>query len=613
MAKRRRERGGKAGERADAARGEAHGRVPLGVRALGGATRFGVYAPAARACSVRLFAPDGRAASEHAMAPEGEGYFAATIDGVGHGARYTFVLDGRELPDPYARFLPDGVHAPAMIVEPRYEWRFGTGVSRPLSEHVIYELHVGTFTEEGTYAAAERRLGYLAELGVTAIELMPIAAFAGGRGWGYDGVAHYAPFAPYGTPDELRRFVDEAHGRGLAVLLDVVYNHLGPSGNYLAAYSPAYFTREHTTPWGVAPRFAYAPMRRYAVENAVYWLEEFRFDGLRLDATHAVYDRSRPHVLRELADRVRALAPRKVIIAEDDRNDPQRMERLGFDAVWADDFHHQLHATLTGERDGYYAAYEPGAAGIARAIERGWLYEGRVYPPTGRRRGRPATGIPAEALVYCLQNHDQIGNRAFGERLSSLVSIDAYCAASALLLFLPMTPLLFMGQEWAASTPFLFFTDHEPGLGARVRAGRLAELASFEAFSDPARQGAIADPQARETFEWSRLRWDERHGDPHRRVLALYRDLLALRRSDPVLRDARRERLRAEARGDVLVVRRWSDAGERVLAVNFGKTEVPLSGLPLDCSRTASILRTSPGPEAVLPGEGAILFASSAA
>jgi maltooligosyltrehalose trehalohydrolase len=549
----------------------------LGAEVLGETTRFAALTDASR-CSVRLFDASRRAVAEHELAALGDGYFAAQIAGAPHGTRYAFVVEGRELPDPYARFLPDGVHAPAMVYTSRYDFRHEP-VARPLAEHVIYELHVGTFTERGTYAAAAERLEALVELGVTAIELMPVAAFAGSRGWGYDGVALYAPFAPYGEPDELRAFVDRAHALGLSVLLDVVYNHFGPSGNYLSAYSQRYFTPELPTPWGDAPRFADAAMRRYVLDNARYWLAEFRFDGLRLDATHALVDPSPKHLLRELAEVVAELTPRRLLIAEDERNDAKLVTESGLDAVWADDFHHQVRVTLTGERDGYYAAYRPGAADLARTITRGFLYEGQPTP-SGKPRGGSADALSAEKFVYCIQNHDQIGNRALGDRLSHVVSMDAYLAVSLLLLLLPMTPLLFMGQEWAASTPFCYFTDHEAELGALVTQGRRREFAHFEAFASDAARASIPDPQAALTFERSRLRWSERVEDEHARVLALYRAALALRRADRVLRVASRSQLRAEAFGEVLVVTRFSAEETRLIAVNFSERLVAGNDIP---------------------------------
>ena len=487
--------------------------------------------------------------------------FEARVAGLSHGARYQFVLDGAPLNDPYARFLPDGVDGLAMVWSSQHEWKHRHVLHR-LREHVIYELHVGTFTREGTYAAASEHLAELADLGFTAIELMPVSAFSGGHGWGYDGVAHYAPHAAYGTPDELRAFVDAAHGAGLAMLLDVVYNHFGPKGNTLSQFSPEYLTREVRNAWGDAPDFRQPWMRRYVLDNVRYWLEDFRFDGLRLDAVHAMVDPSPRHIARDIADLAHHLVPGSILIAEDDRNDPALVERTGFDGVWADDFHHAVHVTITGERDGYYASYEPGAATIARTIEHGWLFEGQTYPGTGRPRGTPAPELPAPAFIYCLQNHDQIGNRALGDRLDDG---DALRAATLLLLFLPMTPLVFQGQEWAASSPFLYFTDHDRELGAMVSKGRREEFAKFTSFSD-----RIPDPQAASTFGGSKLRWDERSRGRHAAMLALYHAMLRLRRADPVLSHTGRDTLRAEASGSLLVVRRWAGRVMRVLMANLG-------------------------------------------
>jgi maltooligosyltrehalose trehalohydrolase len=543
--------------------------VMLGARVEGAGARFGAYVTTAERCAVRLFDASGRALATHAMRDRGDGQFDLFVDGVGAGARYKFVLGEQELPDPYARFLPDGVHGAAMVVEPGHRFLHPLPEPRPLSQHVFYELHVGCFSPEGTYAGAAAKLDRLVDLGVTAVELMPLAAFPGQRGWGYDGVALYAPFAPYGTPDELRAFVDAAHARGLAVFLDVVYNHFGASGNYLGAYSADYFATGRQTPWGAGPSFDHPAMRRYIVENARYWLEEFRFDGLRLDAIHAISDPSEEHIVRAITRMAHALAPRRLVIDEDERNDPACLDQLGCDAVWADDFHHQMHVTLTGEHDGYYAAFEPGVAGMAAVIERGWLYEGQRYEPWDAPRGKSARAVAVERLVYCIQNHDQIGNRAFGSRLCHDVSLDAYRLASAVLLFLPMTPLLFMGQEWAASAPFQYFTDHGADIGAQVSAGRRQEFARFAAFSDPAVRETIPDPQAEATFLRSRLDWNERTRASHADVLSLYQRLLALRRTDSVLRVADRAGLSAEARAEVLVVRRRHGDQERVLIANF--------------------------------------------
>jgi maltooligosyltrehalose trehalohydrolase len=584
-------------------------RVKLGAHVNGTGTRFAAFADAT-SCAVRWYGEAGLLLGERPLAYAGGGYFEAHVEGLGHGTLYRFVVDGRELTDPYARFLPLGVHGPAMIIEPRYEWQHDC-VGRPLSEHVVYELHVGSFTETGTYAGARSRLSSLAELGITTIELMPVAAFDGARGWGYDGVAHFAPFAPYGTPDELRSFVDEAHGLGLSVLLDVVYNHFGPAGNYLGAYSRAYFSPDVASPWGEAPNFQSAVMRQYVLENALYWLEEFRFDGLRLDATHAIHDDSPKHILRELAETVAPLRPKRYLFAEDERNDERLVTEARIDALWADDFHHQVRVTLTSERDGYYAHYEPGVAGIARAIERGWLYEGQANPSTGRPRGTVADALGAENFVYCIQNHDQIGNRAMGDRLSVAVSVESYLAASLLLLCLPMVPLLFMGQEWAASSPFLYFTDHEAELGRHIFEGRRREFASFPSHANG---DSVPDPQSPGTFVRSRLDWNERNAGSHSRVLELYRRALRLRRNDPVLRDASRRNLRAEAFGNTLIVHRWVHSNSRVLLANFGGETLSTSDLSIVSSlrdRDLLLSTTSGSDGRTLGPASAMLFCGS--
>jgi maltooligosyltrehalose trehalohydrolase len=550
----------------------------LGAHVEGSHTRFSCFTNA-HACELVI---DGK---RHAMQRIADDLYEAILP-VTHGTRYKFALDGKEYPDPYARFLPEGVHGPAMVIEPRRQFKHGY-VVRPLSEQVLYELHIGTFTQSGTYRAAIDKLPELVKLGVTAIELLPVASFAGARGWGYDGVALWAPFAPYGTPDELRMLVDEAHGLGLSVLLDVVYNHFGPAGNYLGAYHPSYFTRDVSNPWGDAPNYAHPAMRAFMIDNACYWLDEFHFDGLRLDAVHAIHDASPKHVVRELVERAHALGTRPLLIAEDDRNDPKLVLEYGLDAIWADDFHHQVRVTLTGERDGYYAGYQPGVQGIARAIERGWLYEGQTPPGRDQPRGQPRGALPRSALVYCIQNHDQIGNRALGERLSEDVDLESYCLASMLLLFLPATPLLFMGQEWATRAPFLFFSDHEAELGEAVSLGRREEFKHFAAFSDPDKRTRIPDPQDAQTFQRCKLPWDERDQPKHARVLALYEAMLNLRHSDPVLRSS--ADVSAEAEGDVLRVRRVHGSEERTLIANFGDTPIALSaGVELLRSSEAS-------------------------
>lgn len=547
-------------------------------------------------------------------APGHAGVFATVVGDAGPGTLYKFVLDDRELPDPFARFLPFGVHGPAAVTAVGYRWQHEPAWARPLRAQVIYELHVGAFTAEGTYAAAAARLPALVELGVTAVELMPIAAFAGTRGWGYDGVALCAPFAPYGTPDELCAFVDAAHGLGLAVLLDVVYNHFGPAGNYLGAYASDYFLPDHQSAWGDAPNHTHPGLRQLVTESARMWLEDYRFDGLRLDATHAIYDTSEVHLLAELAMRARAIDSRKLICAEDERNEPALVTRDGLDALWADDFHHAVRTTLTGEQEGYYGGYAPGAATVAAAINGGWLYHGQRFGPTGKGRGGDATALPAEAFIYCISNHDQVGNRAFGDRLSHVVPPAAFAAASTLLLFLPMTPLIFMGQEWATRSPFLFFTDHDPDLGVLIREGRRREFKDFPSIARPAPGAEIPDPQAEATFHASKLDWGERDRPGHAEVLALYQKLLRLRREDAVIAGVGRAGLHADSAGALLLVTLVTGDGRRHLAVNFSPGVVDLDSFAAELAGTRAIFASFsgglPAPTAALPGFGAVIFAS---
>jgi maltooligosyltrehalose trehalohydrolase len=537
-----------------------------------GGVRFRCFTAAAE-CSVQLVNEDGRVLHERSLEPLGGGYFEALVSEAGEHSLYFFVVDGRQLPDPHARFLPLGVHGPARVEGKRYEF-FHPAPQRQLSQLVIYELHIGTFTEAGTFIAARERLADIAALGVTAVQLMPVAAFAGERGWGYDGVALYAPHAAYGTPDELRELVDVAHALGLCVLLDVVYNHFGPAGNYLTAYSPDYFSKDVHNAWGQAPNYAHPALRRLMVDNARYWFSEFGFDGLRLDATHAILDTTERHLLEELVAVAQSFSPPRWLIAEDERNLADLITSTGLSALWADDFHHQVRVTLTGERTAYFAAFEPTVHALAQAINSGWLYSGQLHPISNKPRGTPASHLPAETLVYCIQNHDQIGNRAMGDRFPPG---ELFRAASLLLLFLPMTPLLFMGQEWAAATPFLYFTDHDEELGRLVREGRRREFAAFHEFAGPDDQARIPDPQDRETFLASKLRWEERGQPEQARTLDLYRTALALRRADEVWSSATRQGLTAEAVGSVLVVQRSRGEACRVLIMNLGSDNVPLS------------------------------------
>ncbi len=480
------------------------------------------------------------------------------------GASYEVLVGDRGAVGPYARSLPTGVHGPAQIIAPLKRGQHGKRRIDLRRGEVFYELHVGAFTPEGTFRAASSRLGHLVELGVTVIEIMPVAAFAGKRGWGYDGVALLAPFAPYGSVDDLAELVDLAHGLGMSVILDVVYNHLGPDGNYLPAFSESYFDRERENPWGKAPAFDQLAFRHLVVESARYWLQEVGFDGLRLDATHELEPGGDPHILRDLAELAQSCDPPAFLVAEDDRNDPGKLFAHGIDAVWSDDFHHSIHVLLTSEQDGYYSAYQGDLAELARIIERRYLYEGQVFPPTGKPRGKPGASLPPERFVYALQNHDQVGNRANGERLHTLCDERQMRAVTLLMFFLPTTPLLFMGQEMMADSPFLYFTDHSGEIGAAITAGRRAEFAAFESFRNG--QGDVPDPQDEATFIKSKLRWE--HDARTDAAFDFHRRALALRRSDPGL-NAPRD-IRCGVEGPLLWVRSENAAGIRLALFNIG-------------------------------------------
>ena len=513
--------------------------LPIGAHPESGGVHFRVWAPGSERVDVVIYGPDAEIVRP--LSPERSGYFAGWLEGIGAGTRYRYRLDGTHaFPDPASRFQPDGVHGASEVFDvDAFAWSDEQWPGRPLEEMVIYELHVGTFTPEGTFDSAIERLGHLADLGVTAIEVMPIANFPGTRNWGYDGVNLYAPATAYGGPAGFKRLVNAAHLAGLAVVLDVVYNHLGPEGNYLPAItSGRFFTDRHKTPWGDA--IAYdgeqsAPVRDFVLNNALHWVHEYHVDGLRLDATHAIIDDSPVHLLRELAERVHAVGPiPRTVIAEDERNErrillPAAEGGYGLDAVWADDLHHQLRRCTAGDSEGYFAAYSGTIPDVVATLRKGWFYEGQVAPHRGEARGTPASGIPPHRFVHCIQNHDQVGNRPFGDRLTEGVSLPVYRALSALLLLSPYTPLLWMGQEWGASSPFLYFTDHPEELGRLVTEGRREEFKHFSAFSDPDLRERIPDPQAMQTFADSRLRWDEFRSEPHSGILSLYRELIRIR------------------------------------------------------------------------------------
>lgn len=518
--------------------------MPFGAQLQGdGRTRFRLWAPSWPEVTLEL--GEGRAARRVPMQPLADGWHQAVLADAGPGTRYHYVLgSGLRMPDPASRFNPGDTDGPSLVIDPSaYRWQDDAWRGRPWHEAVIYELHLGTFTPEGSFAAAARRLPELAGLGITAIELMPVTDFPGRRGWGYDGVLAYAPEATYGTPDDFKSLVDEAHAHGLMVLLDVVYNHFGPEGNHLHAGCPQFFSAQAHTPWGPAINFDgphSATVREFFVHNALYWVEEFHLDGLRLDAVHAIHDGSPRHIVCEIAQALRAGpgARRHVhLVVENDANRASLLARgpagqaLCATAQWNDDLHHAAHVLLTGETDGYYRDYaDQPAARLARALAQGFVYQGQASAFRGGvPRGEPSAHLPPCAFVSFLQNHDQIGNRAHGERLSHLADAARLDALYACLLLSAHVPMLFMGEEYAASTPFLFFCHFGPELAQAVRQGRREEFARFAAFADPLARERIPDPNDEATFGASVLRWDEREHGPHAERLALVRRLLALR------------------------------------------------------------------------------------
>ncbi len=545
-----------------------------------GSTRFSVWAPRVERLAVRVGSP-GRE-REVPLARDGDGVFVAVVEGIAAGADYFYRLEGeRDRPDPASRFQPRGVHGPSRIVDPGvFRWSDEGWKGLEMADLVLYELHVGTFTPEGTFEAVGDRLGELRELGVTAIEILPVAEFPGGRNWGYDGAHLYAPQSTYGGPQGLRRLVDAAHAAGLGVVLDVVYNHLGPEGNYLGEYGP-YFTSRYRTPWGRAINFdgrESDEVRRYFVDNAVAWVREFHVDGLRLDAVHAIYDFGARHILEEVAAEVHDEAARSgrraLVIAESDLNDPRLLRPrdrggYGLDGQWADDFHHAVHAALTDERQGYYVDFG-GIRPVAQAIRDRFVLDGRRSAFRGRRHGAPAVDVPADRFVVFVQNHDQVGNRARGDRLSTLVSAEQLKLATALLLLSPYVPMLFMGEEYGEKNPFLYFTSHgDRALGEAVRDGRRKEFARF------AWQGEVPDPQSEETFVRSRLDWARRAEPGHARLLGCTRDLLRIRREEPALRPGAADLEVASAPSEeggrwILVEYALDGALELVSVFNFG-------------------------------------------
>ncbi len=542
--------------------------LDMGARVIDGdRVRFRVPAPKARLVEVETY-PPGEGIVRYPMECS-DGLWSATIEAPA-GTLYRYRLDGDwGYPDPHSRSQPEGVHGPSQVVNPAaFRWTDGGWRGLDPEALVIYECHVGTYTPAGTFDALIDQLDALRSLGVTALELMPVAEFPGRRNWGYDGAHLFAPSSVYGGPEALRRLVDAAHAKELGVILDVVYNHLGPDGSYAPIFLTDYFTDRYQTPWGDAVNYDGSgsdSIRRYVIDNALYWLHEFHIDGFRLDATEQIYDQSDKHILQELAQAVRERGPaerRALVIAEHERTElrlirPVEAGGYGLDAIWADDFHHSLHVLLTGERQGYLSPFDGATEELAQILQSGLRHA--------------SADAPAQQLVYCLKNHDQVGNRPLGERLPHLVGLERYKATCALLLLAPCTPLLFMGDEFAASTPFQFFTDHQGDLGEQVAAGRREEFKDLWSSHDPGPH-EIPDPQADETFIRSRLDLSERERPPHNGVYRLCQALLRLRREDPVLRNQARQRMRAQAPTATLIaVQRWDDDGHhRLVLVNLG-------------------------------------------
>jgi maltooligosyltrehalose trehalohydrolase len=553
---------------------DANTGLPLGATPLPGrGFRFVVWAPAAKI----LFVHRVGSAEPVPMGKLDGGYFHAETNKLSAGDKYFFRFeDGCERPDPASRFQPEGVHGPSQAIDlDNFKWTDSSWKGLPLDESVFYEVHVGTYTPEGTFEALIPHLGGLRELGITTVELMPVAQFPGGRNWGYDGVQPFAPQNSYGGPRGLHKFVDAAHAHGLAVALDVVYNHLGPEGNYFSEYGP-YFTDKYRTPWGSAINFdgpGSEPVRRFFIENALQWLEKYHVDVLRLDAVHGIFDFSASHFLAELQEAVNSLEQRVHrelhLVAESDLNDSRILRSparggYGLHAQWSDDFHHSLHSLLTGERAGYYSDFGE-VHHLATTLRKGWFYAGQHSNFRRRKHGNDPSGLPRSSFVVGIQNHDQIGNRARGERLSELVDFEGLKLAAGVTTLAPFVPLLFMGEEYGETAPFQYFTSHgDAGLIEAVRNGRQEEFAAF------AWEGKIPDPQAEETFSGSKLHLAMKDQEPHRTLRALYRELLSIRREFALAGGGKLEILE---NGSAIIMIAGEDGSKRLAVIfEFGKS-----------------------------------------
>ncbi len=538
-------------------------RLPVGAEVTPEGVHFRVWAPKRKKVEV---ATD---TGSFELEAEGDGYFS----GIGEGSLYKYRLDGGDaFPDPASRFQPQGPHGPSQVVDPSFPWTDEGWRGLRREGQVLYEMHVGTFTPEGTWEAASRELQELARLGVTVVEMMPVAEFPGRFGWGYDGVDLFAPYHLYGEPDDLRRFVDRAHASGLGVILDVVYNHFGPDGNYLRQYSDAWFTDRYENDWGEAIDFEPVPVREFFLANAGYWIDEFHFDGLRLDATQDIHDESDGHILAAIGRRVREAANGRstYLIAENEPQEARLVHGFGIDALWNDDFHHTAIVALTGRNEAYYTDYLGTAQELVSAVKYGYLYQGQRYSWQKKRRGSSSLDLPPPAFVSFIQNHDQVANSGRGERCHRVASPGRFRAMTTLLLLAPATPMLFQGQEFCASAPFLYFADHEPELARNVSRGRREFLEQFPSLKSPEMRACIPDPHEPSTFEVCRLDLSER--ESHASCYALHRDLLRLRREDPVFRAQGAGGLDGSVlTPEAFVLRFFSQGDDRLLIVNLGR------------------------------------------
>lgn len=559
-------------------------RMNLGAEVVPNGVRFRVWAPKRKRVDVVI---ENEAGTIIPLDPKENGYFAGIVPKVGAGTLYWYRLDedneNKKYPDPCSRFQPEGPHGPSVVVDPwAHRWHDEGWCGVDIRGQVIYELHIGTFTREGTFDAAARELGELKSLGITLIEVMPVHEFPGRWNWGYDGVGLYAPAHVYGDANALRRFVDSAHSHGIGVILDVVYNHFGPDGNYLKEYSDTYFTDRYETDWGEPPNFdgpGSKEVREFFILNACYWIAEFHMDGLRLDATQNIYDSGRFHVLAEISQRTRNVAkPKKIVLVGE--NEPQDVILIGppekggygLDALWNDDFHHSATVALTGRTEAYYTDYRGEPQEFISAVKRGFLYQGQRYKWQKQPRGTAVTTEPASAFILFTQNHDQVANSLHGHRIHALTSPARYRAITALMLLAPGTPMIFMGQEFGASKPFLYFADHcEEGLAGSVHRGRKEFLAQFPSYGSPEAQALVPDSCLAINFERSKLDFSER--ESHAEIYLFHQDLLRLRREDPIIAAQERKRIDGAVLGPEALVLRFfgEDADDRLLLVNLGR------------------------------------------